>query len=224
MQTKELYLFDICGTLYRSNTTYDFLKFYFKRNNKGKYLRYRMCLSLPAKVLWKFLTFAGKRYKVRKFLIGFLKNEDVSLVTSEAHFFVKEYLNDRKINPIHQQLLEAKKNPKTEIWLISASISPVVEAIASSLGVSRFVATSLEHSNHNFTGEITEELEGKKQQILNDLGILKPSISAVVFTDSKEDKELVFMAQEAYIVGKNVPQEFWKNYVSEKTSLHFILY
>ena len=29
---KNLYLFDICGTIYRSNTTFDFLEFYLKEN------------------------------------------------------------------------------------------------------------------------------------------------------------------------------------------------
>lgn len=36
---KCLYLFDICGTIYHSNTTFDFLEFYLKDNKAFRFYR-----------------------------------------------------------------------------------------------------------------------------------------------------------------------------------------
>ena len=47
---KNLYLFDICGTIYRSNTTFDFLEFYLKENK-----RFRLYRAIYKSFFWKVI-------------------------------------------------------------------------------------------------------------------------------------------------------------------------
>ena len=47
---KNLYLFDICGTIYRSNTTFDFLEFYLKENKRFKLYR-----TIYKSFFWKII-------------------------------------------------------------------------------------------------------------------------------------------------------------------------
>src|SRR5690554_7042313 len=74
---------DICGTLYRINTSYSFLAYYFRRNNRTKYFYFRLLLSLPAKVLWKIAGTVMDMEWLRNHLLGLLKGEKEGKVAIE---------------------------------------------------------------------------------------------------------------------------------------------
>ncbi|MEZ4859228.1 MAG: haloacid dehalogenase-like hydrolase [Flavobacteriaceae bacterium] len=222
MQNKEVHIFDICGTLYHSNTTYDFLLFYFKRNNGSKYRKYQFCFSLVSKVIWKLLTFLGYKKWIRNFLVSFIKNEPESMVTTEANEFVKLVLIHKEVAFVKNILLKTKNNPNMEIWFVSASIEPVVKAIAKHFDITNYVSTILAVNNHRFTGKMIEDLEGKKHVKLTQEGILKPNAKRVVYTDSKEDVALVQQSEKAYLVGQRKNETYWKDKVSSKTEIIFV--
>ena len=65
-------VFDVCGTLYNSNTTFDFILEYHRyRNNKVRSLYLMILLSFPCKVLNKL-----KLFSIRKRMIATLKGEE----------------------------------------------------------------------------------------------------------------------------------------------------
>lgn len=196
---KKLHIFDICGTLYKSNTTYDFLLFYFKRNNRFKYLIFKSLLSFPAKIAWKFFTLLGLSYRIRIFLVSYLKNEPVELVRKEADNFVKDFLQSKIILDIAERLKNTLKYP-SDVYLVSASIYPVVEAIASKLEVSNFKATELQIANNRYTGRISKELEQKKKSVVCEIDSFLDKNQIFVYTDSFNDSDIVEMSDFAVIV------------------------
>ncbi|MAM29952.1 MAG: hypothetical protein CMC13_13095 [Flavobacteriaceae bacterium] len=206
----KLAVFDICGTLYASNTTYDFMLFYFQHNNPKKYSHFKRCFSLPAKVLWKFASLAGSSKSVRNYLIGFIKNELVIEVEREAERFVTEMLASKKIAQVHDRL-ESLKQQQTPIMLASASIEPVVKAIAKRLDIPYFMATTLSAQEDRYTGNIKSDLEGNKHLEIATFARVNNFSIFEVFTDNKEDLALLQMADRAHVVTSSANLAFWKD-------------
>lgn len=206
----KLAIFDICNTLYRSNTTYDFLLFYFKRNNRKKYTKFKRNFSIPAKVLWKALGVFGRNKTVRSYLINFIKDEPVEQVAREADCFVSEVLEHRKIKYTHDALKKLKKTDCT-IFLMSASIEPVVQAIAENLEIKTFMASTLVKSNGTYLGKLRNDLEGKKDKVLTSLIDLKRFEKIEVFSDNIEDLQLLQLADNAHVMTTENNYTFWLN-------------
>lgn len=202
-------VFDICGTLYNSNTTFDFLSFYLKRNNKPKYFIYKICLSKPLKILWKLLNLLGKKKMIRNFLIGFIKNEKVSKVNSEAICFVDSYLDAKKIKDV-EFLLQEHISKEYEIVFASASIEPVVKAIARKYHVKTAFYTQLVKNRNVYTGKIQYDLEGRKHIAVEDFKKDNKVKEVYFFTDNKEDLQLILNSNHSTVVSKPKNLKYWK--------------
>lgn len=208
MGNKSTYFFDICGTLYHSNTTYDFLLWYHKRHHSGKYIFCRWMLSTPSKTLLVLFSKLGISWDVRSWLIGTLAKEEKKLVVQETKIFVAEFLEKKKNSRIHD-LLNQAKNQKSEVILVSASIYPVVSAISKALQISHFFATQLEenHQGH-LSGTIINDIKGNKLKILEASGFDFAG-ETIIITDNKDDVELVKKCSKAVIVSKMKNISYW---------------
>lgn len=185
---RECFFFDVCGTLYSSNTTNDFYQYLFK-NHRTRKILYGIFKSKPLKVLWKVLSLAGYSIIPRKISLSFLYNLRVDYVKYVATVFVKEELEKVKNNELHEKLIEAKRRGNT-IVLVSASINPVVEAIALHLGSIDFISTILEEHNGRYTGFVKEDVEGLKLHKVEQRYSLKDHITWF-YTDNREDLPLL---------------------------------
>lgn len=194
---KEIVFFDVCGTLYNSNTTYDFYKFLFK-NHKRRNIFCTLFNSKPSKVLWKSLMFIGLSKVPRRISLSFLWSLDVNYVKEMADIFVEEVLEPLKNNELHQKLIDARSNGAT-IVLISASIEPVVEAIAKRLGNISFICTTLHEVEGKYTGFIKEDVEGLKLNKVEEKFNLSQNTSWF-YTDNKEDLPLLIKVTHPNIV------------------------
>lgn len=218
---KETHIFDICGTLYKSNTTYDFLKFYLKNHNTLKYLLFISLFSLPAKVVWKLFYFFKKDKLIRAIFINFFKNEPVNKIEQSAVLFVEKILPGKKIEQVHRLLEKSRAKSNAEIWLVSASVTPVVKAIASKLNVKNFLASELEIKKGTFTGQILRDLESRKDIILDERSVFNNDVHS--YTDSRKDELLVKRSVAAYIVCKKEQMGYWRNVVEKsETEVNFI--
>src|SRR5690554_2539593 len=111
---------DICGTLYRVNTSYSFLAYYFQRNNRIKAAYFRLLLSLSAKVVWKLLAAVMGMEWLRNHLLALLGGEQEENVMSEAKAFVRGVLPGLKNKAAWEKI--GSDNP---VVLVSATLSPV---------------------------------------------------------------------------------------------------
>jgi len=211
------YVFDVCGTLYASNTTYDFLLFYFKKSRLWKYITCRLALSFPSKALLVVVGKLGGKIGLRSYLVGLLADEPVGRVKGSAIRFVNEFLTSKKIHYTHNLLQESIKNGD-RIILASGSLFPVVQAIADVLNVDEFIASTLEQDkNGKYTGLYLLDVKARKMDFLD----LKNS-DMVVVTDNRDDLSLIRNAGEVLIVSKRKNIAGWKKVLKKHTDYRFI--
>ena len=197
-------VFDVCGTLYASNTTYDFLLFYFKKYNKDKYFKCRLSLSLPSKVILIALAKLGIKIGLRGYLVSLLANEPVDAVRETAKIFAVKFLSSKEIYTTQNYLKEVKKRGE-RVVLASGSLYPVVQEIANVLQVDNFIASTLEvDKKGGYTGRYLLDVKAKKLEFL-DYG----SSELIIVTDNLDDLSLIENAAEAIIVSKKKNIETW---------------
>ncbi|WP_193765253.1 haloacid dehalogenase-like hydrolase [Hafnia paralvei] len=188
-------VFDVCGTLFDSNTTIDFIRFYHSRKkNKGLTIKCYFYCSFIGKVINR-LGFFSIRDSVVRTLEGVSKYE-LNALASE---FYEESLKEKyKI-----EVLELLRTiPSSESLLLSASIDPIISMISSKLGVSAF-SSLLEYDDRDIaTGRIYYDLKGKK------LSVVEGEIDLVV-TDNYSDIDLISIAKKIYLVTNKNNREHW---------------
>lgn len=204
------HVFDVCGTLYRSNTTYDFLRYYFRQHDLRKYVIIVLGLSLPVKVIVFATAKIGWKWNLRKHLIGLLSGEPEAKLTAAATDFVKDWLPGREIADTHTVLTQAKAQGHP-IILASGSLAPVIQAIALNLKVDTYQASTLEtDGNGILTGKYLSDIKGCKERALH----LKDH-SYILATDNLDDLPLIVKAQKAYIVTKRKNLGKWKKRLAD---------
>lgn len=186
MSKKKIVVFDICGTLYYSNTTFEFIQFYYDKKMKaGKRLRFKILFSRRSPLFW-ILLICGQILGtdlLKKLVVLSLKNQPRITVDAAAISFFHEKLHQKRIC---ETFLLFDKFEKDQILLLSATIEPVAKAIAAFLGVA-YRATELEETAGLYTGKIRKELSGKKLSALEGDDVLRV---AWVVSDNYSDLPL----------------------------------
>lgn len=197
MQNK---IFDICGTLYNSNTTMDFCEY--RCNNRFKKTLLKLSKTLPSKALNKILLILFDLDMIRVLHVSSLKNRTKKELEKDAELFVDNYLEDRKITEVHNKLKEFSKD---EIILVSATVEPVAKAISQKLGNVKYMATTLKYQDDICLGIIKDDLLGNKQNYFKDSNV------DFIITDNKSDLPLCKTAKDVIIVSKEKNLKFWEN-------------
>ena len=196
---RKLYIFDVCGTLYNVNTTFHFIREYHRnKHNFFKYVYVLFLSSIFGKLLNKFF-----RISVRTLIIRSLKNESVLEVDRYSHIFVCSYLQNKKNGYVFALFDTCVKNDAFNTLLASASIQPVVHAIASFYGVN-YLATSLEIESGLYTGIVKHDLKGRKHEMIDDLDI------DLMVSDNRDDFDLGIRAKRYIIITKQKNVCFWR--------------
>ncbi|MEP7076303.1 MAG: HAD-IB family phosphatase [Acidobacteriota bacterium] len=205
-------VFDVCDTLYYSNTTHDFVRCVVEKmpispatvvyrllNNRWSPLRY-LFVALGVATGWDGL----KKYNV-SVLTG-MKSEEIA---AHATCFVEQFLDQRKIIQTHD-LIEKFKKDGLRVVLCSSSIDPIVAAVARDLGIEDFVGTSLKFEGDTFTGAISNETTGRKLAILNTKDLIGSLEYAA--SDNLSDLSLLVASKNAIAVTHRRKNEaFWKS-------------
>lgn len=203
---------DICDTLFYSNTTFDFIKYCLNKDafTQKKY-RYNLFLKRNSPLFW-LLAIAGKVTGAdlhKQFAVSLFKGLTENELNIFAEGFYNEYLVPRKIKPTFQKISQFQGK---ELVLASASIAPVVKAIAQALGAKYYVATEVEFKNGICTGKMLEELSGKKAAHLHQKLNIKSENIFAVLSDNFTDKGLLRIAREKYAICYNETQvEYWQD-------------
>lgn len=203
-------IFDVCWTMYKSNTTFDFIEFVYKTENIKSFrlifLKYKIG-KLVLLLLGRLLGRDIYRELFVRLLRGFSRNK--LDILSER--FYREFLIENKINYTFDIF---EKINTDEILLCSASLDVVVAHIANELNVD-FFASELEFENGVCTGKISKDLLGMKDKILENKKI------ELVVTDNLSDLLLVKKSSKSIILSTPKNISFWKrnglivNYILE---------
>ena len=201
-------VFDVCGTLYDSNTTFDFLDDYFCHNKK--YMLFRtFSKSLPGKLLnYPFYRFLHYDI-IRMFATSFLKGCSENTLQNTTQLFVNEVLEEKIKEDIHK-LLNDYKEKGYEIILMSGSYSMIVEHVNAYVGADGFFASELEVKEGYYTGKFkSDQLFNKKEILFRTY----PNITElIVVSDNRTDYDLMKVADKGYaICNKSKQVTFWKS-------------
>ncbi len=203
-----LAIFDVCGTLYRSNTTFDFIEFYWKeKSHKILRLFFTLSRTIIGKAVWIMLSKLYNQEIFRILAVRSLSGERMDDVDDAAQRFVKNVLSFKtRSNVFH--ILDLQRKQGAEIVLLSASLCPVVKAIASELRIERYYCSSLEVISGRLSGRYLNDVRGRKKEIF--LKEISDSTNFVFVTDNKEDLPLLEFSSSPYIVVKKRHKNFWQ--------------
>lgn len=199
-------VFDICDTLFDSNTTFDFLKFYLKDNQS--FMRFtRIRKSMPIWILNAFCFKFFHQDLIRKKAVKYLRGHSKSQLKTAAAVFYDQYLVTKQRSEIIQ-LFQEFKSRGTRIFLVSATLDFLADIISEKIGADGAWGTELAYQDGQCTGLILKDLLGNKDRLLEGAGLTIKELTVV--TDNITDYRLVKKAKHAYVVAKPNKVYFWK--------------
>jgi phosphoserine phosphatase len=202
-------VFDVCDTLYFSNTTHDFVKFVLEREGGRRKAAHAIMNSPYSPFKYFFIglsIFAGWDY-LKKFNVRLLKGKTKDELNILAASFVDKVLNNRRVACSHRILNECLSRGN-QVVLCSSSIEPVVAAVASDLGVKDHVSTRLAYKGGKFTGRIDKGVTEKLSELRNSGHEYEIGLAV---SDNPGDLELLRTARKRFAIAHTKrKREFWK--------------
>lgn len=208
-------LVDICGTVFRSNTTIDFLRFVTPGCKMS--LMIKLIRTLPIRLI-NFVFYRCFHYDIsRRFLLKRLKGKSRKELQTAADNFYLEYLKPR-INEEVDLIIKQKANKK--IILISGTLNIIAECIAKHYNAETYIASELEFdANGKCTGKLKYDILDRKHTKITSLGIKTPFNA--ILTDNIGDINIINLCKEKYIVIYD-NQKQWDNIDSLRGKCYYI--
>lgn len=197
----KLYVFDICNTLFYTNTTLGYIEYVLKKKgHKVLYLLIKLSVKryLPFFYIFYIINFLTNRDYHRTFILLVLKGQSKKELYSLARQYHSEVLTHLEVPATVNMLKNWKKNG-AKIILLSSSIDPVVHEIADHFNV-QFESSKLQFKNDITTGRLEIDLTGRKHLVLERFKKTKTYLEYGVITDNVTDKKLLEMADKKFII------------------------
>lgn len=197
-----LFITDVCGTLVYDDTTLGLLRVHFSQQPERQWrlpmLRALTAHRSPFRLGVALIERLTGKHVLKHLLVRMMKDDTVSSLELNAEIYAQWLLDNRKVPSVWNVITPSIKDK--HIILASASLQPIVSALAKQLGV-RFVASELESSDGVLTGRYKSDLTGLKLQALTDLiGNDLSSSFYDAISDNITDQELLSGARRAYVV------------------------
>lgn len=210
MDKKQLFITDVCDTLYYSNTTFDFLRFFVKKEKRGHFWLV-LIESKKSPINWLAYLFTKlfKRDYYRIWAVKLLKNTSKFKIDALAIEFVNEYLQEKKISECFELIENAQKEGR-EIALASSSLTPIIAIIAQQFDCQYYGSNLLFDQNDVCLGKLENDVTGQKLSFFNKINRQDYS-KITVMTDNFSDYSLAEWADEKIIVVYSEKNKaFWK--------------
>lgn len=200
-------LVDICWTLFRSNTTFDFLDSLVTARGYRLLRRIgRTRLGRASNLLF---------YKIfrtdlqRTLCLRYLKGYSRACLEEKAEDFYRSYLVPRRIDAVWERL------PERNLVLVSGTLDVIAATVARHLGAEAYHSSELEYRNGICTGRLRSDFLQRKAT----LATAYPSYN--VITDNTGDIALVRNARQAVIVTYG-NRKRWQRLTHRLTDITFI--
>lgn len=199
----EYLLIDICGTLFKSNTTFDFVRYYF-----GQKKRVKFWFSLPYRIYNRLMYKCFHREPLRMNLISMLKGISKDRLEEMAEQFLNDYLLKRELEPVipfidYCEMFGAK------LIIVSATIDVIAHAVARYYEIDECLSTQLNYNEDGICeGTIAYDLLSNKKEALAKINILPPYYG--VMTDNYSDIDLIHYSEDLYLISHNRSTKTWK--------------
>jgi len=211
MYNRRLVVCDVCDTLYRSNTTFDFVRFITSEGSRFRLIALKL-LTKKWSPVFLGLVLLGKIKGIdynRKLALRFFAGISEDQIAQASEKFYKDFLVMRRNEKIFNLLSQYRNGER--LILASSSIHPVVKVIANANNFDDFIASALESKQGKYTGALSYDLTGEKQSFVRKVMDVEGINELIVITDNKSDKALVEMSNESFIVIKKESDKvFWR--------------
>ncbi|HDM8144057.1 TPA: haloacid dehalogenase-like hydrolase [Vibrio harveyi] len=198
--------FDVCGTLFDSNTTFDFIQYLYDKGYVSFNIAY--IRSLPFKVINK-LSLSICDFDLVKYLsIRLLKGIEKKTLYRWSEEFYDNYLVHRKIERVHT-LMNTYKEMNAHIYFISATIDCVAQIVSNRLGADTVVSSQLQYDNGIATGYLKKDIYGNKHSLFTH------QFDCYV-SDNFNDLELLTSSKDYVIVSKQKDISYWESVLPKK--------
>lgn len=208
-----LAVFDVCDTLFYSNTTHDFIAFAVAADRGVVSRLIHASFNRKASPLYYVVLLISRVLDTDihlKMNLLFLRGYPKKELERTAARFMSEVLRNRHIDEVHALLNDHIKAGRTVV-LCSASIEPVVRAVANALGIEHFFGSPLRYDHGIFNGALERSIRGNKAVELRAHG-LNGKINFAV-SDNTSDIELLREALDPLAVVHNGKhREFWESH------------
>jgi phosphoserine phosphatase len=213
----KIYIFDVCGTLTKTNNTYHFIYWICKRNIIKLVLFYLYILGLD---IFGFLKIKNQffRYKLISLLSGYSKRD----LEKYADDYINRLFDTKKVNDFLLKKIERLKTEGKRVILMSASIDLPINSLRKRLSIEAY-SSSLIYMRGVCTGSLKEDLLFLKKDKLNE--ILKIGDSVYFYSDNYEDRD-IFLDKNtnSNIIYHNKKElDYWNKKVTKANFLYFNL-
>lgn len=211
---KEYFLIDICGTIFNSNTTFDFLKFYFSKKHWYKILimiRKIKILIIINAIFMRLFQIDLLRYWALTHLKGYTKEQ----LSSMSDIFYKEYLTKRT-NKEATEIIERMKRENKELILVSATLDCIAFAVSKNMNIPCVFSSKLAFKNNKCLGRLQHDLLTNKLNVLVDNKINPPYWG--IITDNYSDMALIKKSQHVFLIQYSNKKNYWKH-LSDKQNI-----
>jgi HAD superfamily phosphoserine phosphatase-like hydrolase len=199
--------FDICGTLYFENTTFDFLDVYLADCAAFRRLQgFRR--SLIGRAIFKLVYRLFSVDLARKYAIRCLRGRSREAIDSAAAEYVAHRLTP--VEASHGRFRD-ELDRGSSVVLVSATIGPVATAIAHRLGVRAYSSQLAFDADGLCSGKLESDLLMCKREVVERLR--KSAKEIAFYSDNTTDAPVRPLADEFFAVVHTEPQaRFWARY------------
>lgn len=206
-------IFDICGTIFKSNTTFDFLKWELHDNSWFRLYSF-FYHSKPWKILNK-LSMSLFHYDItRKIALFFLKGFSIEQLKNDVAVYYDNYLKYRINNKVVEMIDSYKRCPDYRVIIASATLDIIAEHISKQLGISEWYATTLCSENGICIGKYENDLLGCKTKLFEGLTNIE-----LVVSDDVSDYSLMKMAKKNIIITYPKTISKWNKIIPNENSI-----
>ncbi len=198
----KFYVVDVCGTLVRDDTTLGLLRHHFRRTGSrlGRAWLFDAMTHRRSPVWFGFAVAEklSRRHLLKHCAARLLAGDTVESLRVSAEEYADWLLSERRVSAVWQRLDQLQVNGR--VVLASASLAPVVGALANAMEVD-YVASALEEKDGHLTGRYAQDLTGRKEEALVEkYGESFLDGADYVLTDNLTDRDLVKKAKRACVI------------------------
>lgn len=203
MQESKILIIDICGTLYRSNTTFDMLDYYF--HNRKMYMLFaflKKCrlISYGNSLFFRFFRKDIMRYFAIKFLSGYSYTE----LHNMSKTFLLNFLRSRRNADVFR-IIDSYRLCDAKLISVSATLDCIGEVVAEENNFALVYASELAYKDSICCGCLKRDLLGNKIQIIDELDIEKFD----VITDNYSDADIIEKSSKAFLIQYKNKKNKW---------------
>lgn len=194
-------IFDLCGTLYYSNTTFEFISYLSGKDNKRKIV-HEIINSTLMRLFFRIVKKVTKIDLYRKCSLLLLSGYKREYLLDIAQQYYDKALKHKAIVDVHSLLFSFLD--VSDVYVISATLDVIAEVVCKNIDNRiKFISSQLKYSNGVCSGYIQYDLLGNKHKIWDE------SIDVCV-SDNFSDIILLQRSQMPIVITNKNDLLWWK--------------